>query len=67
MTELENIVIKPIVDTGTIKFYGRYIDDTRVVVKSNDVLKIHEYSINSMKASSSPLTPSITKSKYLSS
>ena len=27
MTELENIVIKPILACGTLKFYARYVDD----------------------------------------
>ena len=42
MTELENIVIKPLIDDGTIKFYGRYVDDTLVVVKPADIIKIHD-------------------------
>ena len=32
MTELENLVIKPLVNDGTIKFYGRYVDDTLLEV-----------------------------------
>ena len=42
MTELENTVIKKLVDDGTIKFYGRYVDDTLVVVKPDDISKIHD-------------------------
>ena len=32
MTELENAVIKPLVDDGKIKFYGRYVDNTLVLI-----------------------------------
>jgi hypothetical protein len=28
MTELENIVIKPILACETLKFYAQYVDDT---------------------------------------
>ena len=28
MTEFEDIIIKPLINSGTIKFYKRYVDDT---------------------------------------
>ena len=28
MTELEDVVINPIIANGTIKFYNRFVDDT---------------------------------------
>ena len=37
MTELENKVVKPLMNDGTIKFYCRYVDDTLLVVKPQDV------------------------------
>ena len=42
MTELEQNVIKKLIDDGTIKFYGRYVDDTLLVVKPSDVAKVHK-------------------------
>ena len=41
MTELEHIVVQPLIDNGTIKFYGRYVDDTLLVIKPSDVQIIH--------------------------
>ena len=40
MTELENVLIKDLLDTGTIAFYARYVDDTLVLVKLDDVQKV---------------------------
>ena len=40
MTELENVLIKDLLDIGTIAFYARYVDDTLVLVKPNDVQKV---------------------------
>uniref|UniRef100_A0A7M5XL39 Reverse transcriptase domain-containing protein n=1 Tax=Clytia hemisphaerica TaxID=252671 RepID=A0A7M5XL39_9CNID len=42
MTELEQKVITKLINDGTIKFYGRYVDDTLLVIKSSDLTKIHE-------------------------
>ena len=42
MTELENKVIKPLINDGTLKFYSRYVDDTLLVVKPQDVSRIHK-------------------------
>ena len=42
MTELENKVIKPLLNDGTVKFYCRYVDDTLPVVKPQDVSRIHK-------------------------
>ena len=41
MTELEKHVIKPFIDNGIIKFYCRYVDDTLVLVKPDDIDMIH--------------------------
>ena len=37
MTEPENKVVKPLMNDGTIKFYCRFVDDTLLVVKPQDV------------------------------
>ena len=42
MTELEEKVIKKFVDDGTVKFYGRYVDDTLSVIKPKDTGRIHQ-------------------------
>ena len=41
MTELENKVIKSLMDDGTIKFYCRYVDNILLAVKPSDVSRIH--------------------------
>ena len=41
MTELEQKVIKTFVDDGTIIFYGRYVDDSLLVIKPKDIGRIH--------------------------
>ena len=40
MTDLEENVIKPLINDNTIKFYARYIDDTLFVIKRKDVPRI---------------------------
>ena len=37
MTKLENKVIKPPMNDGTKNFYCRYVDDTLLVVKPQDI------------------------------
>ena len=37
MTELERVVVDDLVNAGTIKFYARYVDDTLLMVKPEDV------------------------------
>ena len=37
MTEFEDIVIKPLINSGTIKFYKRYVDDTLILTKPSDI------------------------------
>ena len=41
MTELEDVVIKPLITNGTIKFYTRFVDDTLLVIKPENVKKVH--------------------------
>ena len=39
MTELEE-QIRPLLLNGTLKFYGRYVDDMLVLIKSDDIKKV---------------------------
>ena len=40
LTELENVVVTPLMKNGILKFYCRYVDDTSVVVKEDQIDKI---------------------------
>ncbi len=40
MTEFENAIIKQLINTGTIAFYKRYVDDSIVLAKPCDLYKI---------------------------
>ena len=42
MIELENKETKPLMSDGTIKFYCRYVDNTLLVAKPQDVSRIHK-------------------------
>ena len=42
MTELDNIIVKDLVDKSLIKVYMRYVDDTLLLVKEKDVKVIHD-------------------------
>eukprot|EP00111_Clytia_hemisphaerica_P020238 TCONS_00059660-protein len=42
MTELEEKVVRPLITKGTLKFYGRYVDDTLLAIKPKDVKKVHK-------------------------
>ena len=37
LTELEKVVVKPLIDSGMLKFYIRYVDDTLVLMKRSDL------------------------------
>ena len=41
MTELEDVVIKPLIANGTVKFHTRFIDDTLLVIKPENVKEVH--------------------------
>ena len=41
MTELEDVVIKPLIANGTIKFYTRFVVDTLLVIKPDNVKEVH--------------------------
>ena len=40
MTELERVVVDDLIRTGKIKFYARYVDDTLLLVKPEDIDEI---------------------------
>ena len=42
MTELEDVIIKPIIADGTVKFYSRFVDDTLLVMKAGNVSHEHK-------------------------
>ena len=40
MVEFENVVIRPLITFGHIKFYKRYVDDTLILAKPSDMENI---------------------------
>jgi hypothetical protein len=40
MTEFEEIIIKPLINTAAIKLYKRYVDDTLILTKPLDLTNI---------------------------
>ena len=46
MTELEREIIDPLILNGTLKFYTRYVDDTLVLMKPNNV----QYVLNKLNS-----------------
>ena len=40
LTEFEKAVVKPLMKRRTLKFYCRYVDDTSVLVKEDQIEKI---------------------------
>ena len=43
MTDLENCIVKKLISDSIIKFYGRYVDDTLLVLKPSVISKVHEF------------------------
>ena len=39
--EIEGVIIKPLISEGTIKFYSLFVDDTLLVIKLENVSKVH--------------------------
>ena len=37
MTEMERCVVDKLIESGKIKFYARYVDDTLLLVKPEDI------------------------------
>ena len=44
LTEFERIIINPLISSGIIKFYCRYVDDTLLLIKHNDFdMLLHKF------------------------
>ena len=41
LTELESLIMKPLIADGTIKFYSRFVDETLLILKPVNVSKVH--------------------------
>ena len=37
LTEFENVIVKPLIETSVLKFYCRYVDDTLVMIKKDKI------------------------------
>jgi hypothetical protein len=37
LTEFENIIVSDLINTGVIKFYHHYVDDTLVLIRPSDI------------------------------
>ena len=37
LTEVEKVIIQPLTENGSLKFYVQYVDDTLVLVKQKDI------------------------------
>ena len=37
MTELENKILKPMIESGKLKYFMRYVDDTLLLAKEDDI------------------------------
>ena len=42
MTELEDVIITPLIVDGTIKFYSHFVDKTLLVMKPENVSQVHK-------------------------
>ena len=42
MTELDDVIIKPLIADGTIKFYSRLVDDTLLAIKPENVSQVNK-------------------------
>ena len=42
MTELQEKLIRKLVEDGTTKFHERFVDDTFVVSKPKDIVRLHQ-------------------------
>ena len=50
MTEFERVIVEPLIRSGKIKFYIRYVDDTLLLAKEEDIMfifdKFNSYHVN---------------------
>ena len=42
MTELERVIVEPLITSGKIKFYIRYVDDTLLLPQEEDIMFIFD-------------------------
>ena len=47
MTGLEDVIIKPLIADDTIRFYSRFVDDTLLVMKPENVSQVNNALNNS--------------------
>ena len=40
MTEMEKNVVRKLIDDGTIRFYTRFVDDTLLLIKEEDIDRV---------------------------
>ena len=40
MTELEDVIFRPVIDDGIIKFYSSFADDTLLLMKPENVSQV---------------------------
>ena len=50
LTEFEKLIVFDLVDSGLIKFYRRYVDDTLILVKPNNIPLLLEKFNSSQKS-----------------
>ena len=41
MTELGDVIVKPLIAIGTIKFYNCFVDDTLLVMKPENISEVY--------------------------
>ena len=46
LTEFENVIVKPLIETSVLKFYCRYVDDTIVLMKKDKI----QHALNSFNS-----------------
>ena len=44
-SELERVIDKPMITSGKIKFYKRYVDDTLLLIKEEDIIFVFDNNI----------------------
>ena len=42
MTELEDVIIKPLIADGTIEFFSPFVDNTLLVMKPENVSQVYK-------------------------
>ena len=47
LTALEDEIVRPLINAGTIKFYAQYVDDTLILTKPEN---IHQFSTASIQS-----------------